>query len=359
MMKTEIDIKKVDRFLAGKTSPEETVEILAAISVNPKLEEYVVTQKRLNYAGEQLEDYGCFIPAGSMAADDGKNLCDLQCEAFILKNVGVEVSEEDLAHESRMNYWLRGQGTPLFNMGKLLESKGYLVNRIYNADIEAVTGALEKGYFVIAVVNGAVLSGTMPDMLSDDFNLDDDPNHAVVVTSVSGDRKTVSIFNPVETGYSEVGQYALHTFEDAWSESRHYMVQVRKKKFPEEYIPQPVDVSDVELSSELRELTEMIAENAHDVWADSRMKEGWTYGKERNDAEKKNPDLLPYGELPESEKEYDRLMAIHTIKLVKRLGYRLVNITSMYKCPACGDVIEPDYNFCPNCGHKLSWKDFR
>ena len=59
------------------------------------------------------------------------------------------------------------------------------------------------------------------------------------------------------------------------------------------------------------------------------------------------------------EKEYDRLMAIHTIKLVKRLGYRLVNITSSYKGPACGDVIELDYNFCPNCGRKLSWEDFR
>ena len=293
-----------------------------------------------------------------MAADDGRNLCDLQCEAFILRNAGVEVSEEDLAIESRKNYWLKGQGTPLFNMGKLLEIKEYLVTRMFNAMLDTILESL-KEHSVMVVVNGDVLKGVEPDILSDDFSLDNNPNHAVVVTGVSKELKKVSIYNPAEDRNSGLVDYDLQRFLDAWSESKNYMVQVRKKRFPQEYVPQPVDVSGISLNPELQELTEMIAENAHDVWAENRMKEGWTYGEVRDDSKKKHPDLVPYASLPEGEKEYDRLMALHTIKLVKRLGYRLVNITSMYKCPDCGEVIEPNHNFWPNCGRRLSWEDFR
>ena len=72
------------------------------------------------------------------------------------------------------------------------------------------------------------------------------------------------------------------------------------------------------------ELREAIAENAHDVWASARIKEGWTYGQVRNDEKKQHPDLIPYSALPDSEKEYDRLMAMDTIKLVKKLGFDIV-----------------------------------
>ncbi len=89
------------------------------------------------------------------------------------------------------------------------------------------------------------------------------------------------------------------------------------------YIPKPVDTSDVQLDSELVELTEKIAENVHDVWALGRMNEGWTYGKSRNDEKKKHPCLVAYDELSDSEKAYDRNTAIETIKLIVKLGYEL------------------------------------
>ena len=72
------------------------------------------------------------------------------------------------------------------------------------------------------------------------------------------------------------------------------------------------------------ELREAIAENAHDVWALNRMKEGWTYGEVRDDKNKRHPDLVPYNLLPESEKEYDREMAMNTIRLVRKLGWDLL-----------------------------------
>lgn len=89
------------------------------------------------------------------------------------------------------------------------------------------------------------------------------------------------------------------------------------------YKPQPIDTSDVRLSEDMLSLIEKLAENTHDVWAKGRIAQGWTYGKARNDELKQNPCLLPYDELPNSEKEYDRNTALETIKLIIKLGYRI------------------------------------
>ena len=89
------------------------------------------------------------------------------------------------------------------------------------------------------------------------------------------------------------------------------------------YIPKPIDTDGIELSEDLLQLTEVIAADVHEVWAVGRIKEGWTYGPERNDEKKTTPCLVPYDELPESEKDYDRNTAMHTIKLIKALGYRV------------------------------------
>ena len=89
------------------------------------------------------------------------------------------------------------------------------------------------------------------------------------------------------------------------------------------YQPKPMDTSDVKLPGELRKLTEKLAENTHDIWARQRIAEGWTYGPERDDGGKKHPDLVPYSDLPESEKEYDRQTALETLKAIIALGYRI------------------------------------
>jgi len=90
------------------------------------------------------------------------------------------------------------------------------------------------------------------------------------------------------------------------------------------YNPQPIDTTAVELPQELIELLEQLAENSHDVWATQRIKDGWTYGQHRNDTEKKHPCLVPYFDLPESEKEYDRLAAMQTLKAIVKLGYTII-----------------------------------
>lgn len=89
------------------------------------------------------------------------------------------------------------------------------------------------------------------------------------------------------------------------------------------YKPSPAETENIELPEELVPLMEKMAKNVHEVWAKSRMNEGWTYGPVRDDAKKHHPCLVPYEELPESEKEYDRSTSQETLKLILSLGFTI------------------------------------
>lgn len=89
------------------------------------------------------------------------------------------------------------------------------------------------------------------------------------------------------------------------------------------YEPHPVNTEDIILSEDLIALTEKIAENIHEVWGRQRINDGWKWGPERNDQKRTHPCLIPYDELPESEKEYDRGTVTQTIKMILYLGYKI------------------------------------
>ena len=87
--------------------------------------------------------------------------------------------------------------------------------------------------------------------------------------------------------------------------------------------PEPINCDDVILSDEIKELAELLAKNTHQVWAKGRIEEGWVYGEERNDEKKQTPCLVPYEELPENEKEFDRATALETLRLIRKLGFEI------------------------------------
>jgi ryanodine receptor 2 len=89
------------------------------------------------------------------------------------------------------------------------------------------------------------------------------------------------------------------------------------------YTPAPINTETVVLPQDILALLEQLAENNHDIWAQQRFRTGWTYGPARNDERKEHPCLVPYQELPESEKVYDRQMASETLKAIIALGYRI------------------------------------
>ena len=90
------------------------------------------------------------------------------------------------------------------------------------------------------------------------------------------------------------------------------------------YDPKPIDTSKIDLPAPLMEIAELLARNAHEIWAEQRFLDGWRWCATRNDDKREHPMLVPYEELPESEKEYDRRAAQLTLKAVVALGFTIV-----------------------------------
>jgi hypothetical protein len=89
------------------------------------------------------------------------------------------------------------------------------------------------------------------------------------------------------------------------------------------YQPNPIDTSATRLPDDLKQLSEALAANAHDVWAAQRLREGWRHGPVRDDNALRHPCLVPYDKLPELEKEYDRNLVIETLCAILVLGYEI------------------------------------
>jgi len=293
-------------YLDGNTNEAETLEVLTAIKDDPSLKE--VLDIALDLEEEEATTYNV-LPMMKLAAESGNNICSVLCEAFILHRREVPFEEKELLSIAQNNRWLKPEGSPLHSIGQLLAHYDLMVTRNYDATINDISATLALDNEVIVVVDKEKLY-----QLEDN---EDAPNHAVVVRGVQGE--IVSLFDP--TLEDTDVKVSLSSFLDAWKESHNYMVRVLQSI--EDYEPQPINLVDISLTDDLLELREAIAENAHNVWATARKKEGWTFGPERDDSNKKHPDLVPYSSLPESEKEYDRLMALDTIKLVKKLGFEI------------------------------------
>lgn len=294
-------------YLEGNTSKEETQMILQALKTDESLRE------TLDIALENEDEKAQIVelPMMQLAALSDENICAVRCEMYILHRRGIPYDEEWLLNTARRKDWLKPEGTPLYCLGYLLAYSGLLVNRKYDSSIDDILHAL-------AMDNDVVVGVDREKLYAEAIDMEDLTNHAVVVTHVEKD--FITVFDPYEEPY--ISRIPLSDFLNAWKESQYYMIQILQSV--DEYEPHPIDVDDIPLDDNLEELQEAIAENAHDVWAAARIREGWSYGTKRDDANKKHPDLIPYTALPEGEKDYDRLMAYNTIKLVKKLGFDIV-----------------------------------
>lgn len=301
-------------FLDGNTKAEDTMCVLKAAGQDMELQEMI------RIASEVDEDMAipvkpAIIPMTAMAAKARETyLCDIECEEFVLHQFGIEVTHKSLLDTAYKNCWLRDKGMPLYNIGRLLEKNNLSVSRRYNSTIEEIERLLSAGNQLIAVVDDALLGGVLPAESQH-------PNHAVAISSISTETDGITLFNPNTD--EELTRYSITSFSEAWRQSNNYLVVVNTTdKFI--YDPSPIDLDNVVLSDDLTELQEAIAENAHEIWAKNRRNQGWSYGPERNDQKKETPDMVPYCNLPESEKLYDREMAMQTLKLVKKLGFEIV-----------------------------------
>ena len=302
-------------FLDGNTSAEDTMRVLDAAAHDKDLQEIIRIASEVDEDLAMMKPEIKHIPMTAMAAHKKENyLCDIECEEFILHQFGIETTHKTLLDEAYRNCWLKEQGMPLYNIGRLLEKNNLSVSRRYDSTIEEIERLLDNGNQLIAVVDNSMF-------LHDIAENTKQPNHAVAISSVSSSTDEITLFNPYTE--EELTTYSLSLFLNAWAQSNNYLVVVNTTdKFV--YEPYPIHLDDITLDEDLSELQEAIAENAHEIWAKARTDQGWTYGPERNDQKKETPDMVPYCNLPESEKLYDREMAMQTLKLVKKLGFEIV-----------------------------------
>ena len=167
--------------------------------------------------------------------------------------------------------------------------------------------ALRKGGVVIPIVNATLLG---------EYNVEET---ATVVIKANQISDMVELYVPKS---NDIQTFPIATFVEAWEATGGLCVTA----FPADaktYQPKPINLEHVKLPEGFDELREDIAQNAHDSWALERQSEGWTYGLKRDDYKLETPDMVPYAQLPESEKQYDRLMAEDTLKLLIALGYKI------------------------------------
>lgn len=92
----------------------------------------------------------------------------------------------------------------------------------------------------------------------------------------------------------------------------------------EPYQPRPIDTSSVRLDESLERALEPLARNVHELWAAQRAAEGWVYGPERDQVRKTHPGLVPFDQLDDAEKHYDRLIASQTLLALRAQGFEVI-----------------------------------
>ena len=363
-----ISTESIAAFMDGNASVEESQDILSAIAQDDELKELLDISLAVDADLDENENE--LLPITSLAAScEESHYCCLECEKFILDKHHISFNEADLIKNSTTHKWLKKNGTALFNMGRHLECFGLVVTRKYHTSFNELCKALDKGLDLIVAIDGNELKGDPLHEHLKDLVEGETPNHAVVVLSCDPELQQICIYDPNSSQSSDI--YSWNEFDRAWTDSKHYSVAVDTHNW-ENYEPCPIDLTDVELSDDLDELREAIAENAHEIWAQNRKAEGWSYGPCRNDELKQTPDMVPYSALPEEEKKYDREMAMQTIKLLKKIGYDLIkvqptewfqqlsshlrNTKKLYRCAHCGNVLYKRQKFCDCCGHKIEQK---
>ena len=296
-------------FLDGNINGEEMEAVAEALADDKVLAEMMSLSPVID--NEVSHEQMRVLPINALAAANPDNLCSFRCEMFVLGCLGIDTDHWSLLETAKANNWLREQGTPLHHVGRLLEMKGLHVERRYDAKADDIQKALRENKHVIAIIDKNELSSMPTSNANPTY-------HAVYVDAIDASPANGKVFC-IKPFDGDLYSIDLNVFLQAWRKSGCYMVAVSDSSGV--YDPQPIDVADIDLEADLEDLTEAIAENAHDIWARARMDEGWTYGPVRNDELKQHPDLVSYSQLPDSEKEYDRLMAMNTLRLVRRLGF--------------------------------------
>lgn len=355
-------------YFDGNATSDECNLILQSLGMSDELSEIMSISLSVDRdLALSVNSHAEILPMRAAAATFGSSCtCSLECEKYILAKREIDFDQERLMEMSLSNNWQTEEGTALHNIGRHLETNGLSVIRRYKCSIDDIIEALAANDDIIVAVDGGELLGDPIEERKEDILIGEIPDHCVVVVACDKRAETITIFDPNSPNPTDT--YHIEQFRDAWEDSKNYMV-TSYHRGSKEYNPKPINLEDVVINSDIDELREAIAENAHEIWACNRKNEGWCYGPHRDDILKQTPNMVPYTDLPDEEKHYDRVMAMETIKLIYKLGYdiikyqdtelfstlreRITNADKEAVCPRCGATLYVGQRFCDRCGEQI------
>lgn len=182
--------------------------------------------------------------------------CAVKSQQLILQLFDVEVTEQQLMDQAFEHGWLSVDGTPMGEIGKLLEMHGVETTTYYRGNVAVLMDELAQGHQVIVGVDSDELWSPNSEEIDDNA-----PDHAIIVTGIDAtdpDNVRVIVTDP---GKGEVISYDIETFVDAWSDSNCFMVATTEA--PD--IPQ-LDNLDEELTETIRDTAfHAMADTFHDL----------------------------------------------------------------------------------------------
>lgn len=308
----------IRRYIAGKTNLEETALVMKASKEDKYLRGYLnmafklyqesLAPKTKTVVINLVKDSFVKIPLALAAECERDNLCSLKCELFLLSQFHKDegLTEDSLLAEARQLSILKDEGTPLYNMGRLLSLHGLSVIKQYGASFDDIKDAIkEQGCGVMVPIFGKKTF------------------HAIVILNIT--KKKISYYNPATCSKEDM---SVEEFGILWKKSNCYLVKTALRKDvcrPDSIIYHP-QIEVPELTGKFKEIEWGLAEMFHDLWSSKRLKEGWKYGRKRDDDKQIHPDLIPLADLPLSEIDFDITNAKAAVYLLTEIyGFDLVN----------------------------------
>ena len=315
-------------FLTGDTTPDETYAILKAAKSDPDIAFFMEVAKadgffsflpQSNHSARpvcQLFNLHLrHLPVMPLAAIGEANDCVVRCEQYILGQRGLQNQYEKLAKQARHHDWLRKEGTPLYNIGRLLELAQLSVSRRFGGTLDDMLCELNGGCSVIVALNANRLSN--PQCRTSAVC-----DHAVVVTEINKDEGYVELYDP--QGGNQTDHYPVETFLRAWKPSKNFFVSIIERGV-RPYTPHPEYVAHIKLPEDIVPIADMLAENAHEIWAKDRLLEAEAKkAKGENVNPYGDPFMKPFHELTKEQRKTDYTSALNTIKLLYKLGFTII-----------------------------------
>lgn len=224
-------------------NPVDMQTVFEALDVYQDLEMEICPKRSANLENPENNDYATFrhnietlskeimeksrATMFAVAADNTiDNLCDIRCEGYALRKLGIEVSDNQLEQESREHEWLTEQGTRLIDIGKLCELHGATVSRQLESSLDDILEVIQQEKIIIVSVDEGELLGDIEYELQEDRVIGKCPDHVVIIAGYDKEKLEIHIIDPKTPQFSDT--YPLDRFIDAWNDSNNYMVSISK-----------------------------------------------------------------------------------------------------------------------------------